>query len=313
MMLDVIIIGAGCAGLTAAIYCGRARLNTLVFAGDLENKGGLLMKTNIVENYPGFATGIDGYELMQNMEEQALNCGARIINETVLKVDFTGKPFVVHSESGKYFSKTVIICTGSNPNKLGIDNEDKLWTKGISSCAVCDGSLYKNKKIMVIGGGDSALEEALFLTKFSNVTLVHRRNAFRASNIMIDRVISNDKIEIIYDSVVDKIIGSSKLSAVVLRNVLNDNLNTVPVDGLFYGLGSSPNTSIFRNQINMDDIGHIKRYRSVDGTYKTMTSIEGVFVAGDSCDKRYRQAIVACGEGCKSALDVEKYLENYHI
>lgn len=311
MIRDVIIIGGGCAGLTAGIYCGRARLTTLIFVGDESNKGGLLTKTNIIENYPGFSTGINGYDLMQNMEEQAINCGAKIINETVISVDFSVRPFMICSDSNIYKSNSVIICTGATPNKLGIDGEDRLWSAGISSCAVCDGALYRNKKIIVVGGGDTAMEEAIFLTKFSEVTLVHRRNKFRASKIMVDRVINNNKINILYDTIVDRVIGENKLTHVVLRNLTTNETKKIAVDGLFYGLGLSPNTLIFQNYVDMDQDGYIKRYRSTDGVYKTATSNEGIFVAGDSCDKRYRQAVVACGEGCKAALDVEQYLLSF--
>ena len=310
MVYNVAIIGGGCAGLTAAIYCARALLAPIVFADSLENKGGLLVKTSIVENYPGFPNGINGYDLIMNMEEQAIKYGAEIVNEQIESVDFTVKPFkLVASDSSTYFAKSVIICTGSKPNKLGLDNEEKFWSNGISSCAVCDGALYRDKRIIVVGGGDSSMEESLFLTKFSNVTLVHRRNEFRASKIMQERVLNNPKITIIYNTVVDKLIGNNKLESIILLNVNNGKKTTMPVDGLFYGLGLTPNTQLFKNQIETDADGYIIRYRHPNGKYKTMTSIEGVFVAGDCSDKKYKQAVVACGDACKAALDAEKYLE----
>lgn len=311
MIHKVVIIGAGCAGLTAGIYCGRAMLNPLIFAGDLDHKGGMLMKTTTVENYPGFPEGVNGYELIQNMENQALKCGSKIVDETVLEVDFTSKPFKLTTDTGKvYKSLTVIICTGSEPNKLNIENEQNLWTKGISSCAVCDGALYKNKNIMVVGGGDSAMEEALFLTKFSKVMLVHRGNSFRASKIMAERVLNNQNIKIFYNTTIDKLYGTDKLHSVLIKNSVTGINQKIDVDGLFYGLGSNPNTLIFKKYLDMDDKGYIRRYRKMGPTYKTSTSVPGVFVAGDSCDKNYRQAVVACGDGCKAAIDVEKYLEN---
>lgn len=313
MVYQVVIIGGGCAGLTAAIYCARALLSPIVFADTFENKGGLLVKTSVVENYPGFPKGIDGSELILNMEKQAIEYGATVIDERIVDVDFTTKPFKLTDSNGKiYKSNSVIICTGSNPNKLNIKGEDKFWSKGISSCAVCDGALYYGKKIMVVGGGDSAMEEALFLTKFSNVALVHRRSDFRASKVMIDRVVNNPKINIIYDTIIDEVDGSNYLTNVTLMNIKTGKRTPMQIDGLFYGLGLTPNTKLFNGQIETDADGYIVKYRHLNGKYKTMTSIEGIFVAGDATDKKYKQAIVACGEGCKAALDVEKYLENLH-
>lgn len=305
---NVIIIGGGCAGLTAATYTARSMLGPLVFANDFENKGGLLMKTSIVENYPGFADGINGFDLVDQMEKQAVDCGATIVNRKIISVDLSTTPYkLVDDQSKTYFAKTIIICTGSTPNKLNLPNEGNLWAKGISSCAVCDGALYRNKKIMVVGGGDSAMEEALFLTKFSNVILVHRRSEFRASKIMINRVLSNDKITIMYNTVIDELIGTTKLTGVVCRNIATNEAQHIDIDGLFYGLGLKPNSDIFSGQLEMDSDGYI--INKPNDIYHTMTSVPGVFVAGDVCDKRYRQATVACGDGCKAALDVEKFLE----
>lgn len=310
MIYNVVIIGGGCSGLTAAIYCGRALLKPVVFADSLEDKGGLLVKTSIVENFPGFPDGINGFDLVDNMEQQAIKYGTKIINEKIEKVDFSKKPFILIDTNGNISeADSVIICTGSKPNKLGLKNEDRLWSRGISSCAVCDGAIYFNKKIVVVGGGDSAMEEALFLTKFSRVTIIHRGDKFKASRIMSERVLDNPKISIIYNTIIEELNGDTFLESIICRNVLTGQKSDILVNGLFYGLGLSPNTKLFNGQIEMDSDNYIIRYRHPDGKYKTMTSIEGVFVAGDATDKKYRQAIVACGDGCKAALDVEKYLE----
>lgn len=312
MTHNVIIIGGGCAGLTAGIYCGRALMNPLLFAGTFEDKGGLLIKTSVVENYPGFPNGIDGSELVYNMESQAIKYGTKIIDKEIIKVDFSEKLFrLTDSDGTNYHTKVVIICTGSNPIKLGLPNENKFWSNGISSCAVCDGALYRGKKIIVVGGGDSAMEEALFLTKFSEVTLIHRRNTLRASKIMQDRVLANPKIKIIYDTIIIELVGDTFLKSVVCQNVVSGEKFTLEVDGLFYGLGLKPNTDLFKKYIETDLDGYIIRYRHPEGKYKTMTSINGIFVAGDCHDKKYRQAITAAGDGCKAALDVEKYLEEH--
>lgn len=303
---DVIIIGGGCAGLTAGIYCARAELEPLVFTGVLSDKGGLLTKTSIVENYPGFPDGVQGLELVEAMEKQAINCGAKIIDSEIKYVDFASKPFkLIDSENNTYYTHSVIIATGSKPNKLGLSNEDLI--KGVSSCAVCDGALYKKKKIMVVGGGDSAMEEAEFLTKYSNVTLVHRRSEFRASKAMQKKVLSNPKIRILYKTEIKELRAQNeKLSKVLLVNVETGEEFLEDVQGLFYGLGLKPNTLLFKTSLELDDEGYIKK-NSVD-KYETMTSVEGVFVAGDASDKIYRQAIVASGDGCRAALDVNKYL-----
>lgn len=300
---NVIIIGAGCAGLTAAIYCGRAELNPLVFAGNFEVKGGLLTKTSIVENYPGFENGIMGSDLVDNMEQQAIKYNAKIINKDIVSVDFSKDIFSVTDDSDTtYYSKSIIVATGSTPNKLYLENEDKFWSKGISSCAVCDGALYKNKSIVVIGGGDSAIEEALFLTKFSNVTLIHRRDTFRASKIMQNRLLDNKKVKIIYDSVVAEIKGNEELEEIVVKNIKTNETINIQVDGLFYGLGLKPNTKLFENKLELDEEGFIIK------KHETETSIKGVFVAGDVADKIYKQAVIASGDGCKAALDVCNYL-----
>lgn len=303
----VVIIGAGCAGLSAAIYAARAELQPIVFAGKLAEKGGLLVKTSIVENYPGFPEGILGYDLITNMEKQAENCGAKILNRNVEKIDFSKKPFVLTDHEGeKHLTLSIIIATGSTPNKLGLENEEKLWSNGISSCATCDGALYKKKKIVVIGGGDSAMEEALFLTKFSDVTLIHRRDTFKASKIMLKRVLEHPKIKVITNSAIESFIGEKKLTGIIVKNLKDGTKTELPVNGLFYGLGLKPNTNLFKGVIDLDEDGYIKR--SGHKHFETMTNVDGVFVCGDSHDKVYRQAIVACGDGCKAALDCNNYL-----
>ena len=313
-MYDVIIIGGGCAGLTAAIYTTRANLKTLLFANDYDNKGGLLVKTSLVENYPGFAEGVMGYDLMVSMETQAKNFGAEIKNEKILEVgknDSYAKPlFTVLSDSGsEYCTWSLIMATGSTPNKLGLKNEDQYWGRGISSCAVCDGALYKNKKIVVVGGGDSAMEEANFLTKFSDVTLIHRRDEFRASKTMQNKVFNNPKIKLMLSTTVDKLVGhDSKLTSIICTHLPTQQQFTLPVDGLFYGLGLTPNSALVSNLVELQN-GYVARYPLSE--METATSQLGIFAAGDVSDHIYRQAIVACGDGCKAAMDVEKYLNSF--
>jgi thioredoxin reductase (NADPH) len=301
--MDVIIIGAGCAGLSAGIYCGRAELETTIFAGDLSDKGGLLVKTSVVENYPGFPEGINGYDLIHNMELQAVKYGASIIDRIIVSIEKQGNVFELKDNKDDiYMSKVVIIATGSKPNKLYLPDEDRLWGMGISSCAVCDGSLFKKKKIIVVGGGDSAMEEALFLTKFSNVTLIHRRDKFRASAVMQKRLFANPKITIIFDSEIIRLIGKDKMEKVEIQNLKTGEKQELEVDGLFYGLGLKPNTSIFQGFLEMKD-GYILQFED------TATSVPGIFSAGDCSDEKFRQAVVAAWEGSKAALDAISYIE----
>lgn len=305
---NVIIIGGGCAGLTAGLYCARAELKPLLFAGDLQHKGGLLTKTSIVENFPSYQTGIAGYDLIQNMEEHALLYGTKIIDSDIISIDTSQKLYkLVDSENNEHLTHSIIIATGSTPNKLGIANEDKFWARGISSCAVCDGALYKNKTIFVVGGGDSALEYAIFLTKFSNVILIHRRDTFKASKIMQTKLFANPKINIIYNTVVTELHGDDKLASITCKNMKTNYLFTLQADALFYGLGLTPNSKLFVGKLDMDAEGYIIRKKSHE--YETATSIDGIFVAGDVHDKVYKQAIVAAGDGCKAALDVNLYLQ----
>lgn len=304
---NVIIIGAGCAGLTAGLYCARANLKPLIFAGNFQDKGGLLTKTNIVENFPGYPEGILGYDLIKNMEDQAIKYGSSIIDQFVVNIKKKNNLFILTDDNNnKYYTKSIIVATGSKPNKLNLPNEEKLWGKGISSCAVCDGALYKNKIIVVVGGGDSALEAALFLTKFSKITILHRKDTFRASQIMQQRVFNNPNINIIYDSQIIQLNGHNKLDNIVYKNTKTNQETTMKVDGLFYGLGITPNSYIFKDLLELDSETYIKKYKSND--YETITSVTGIFVAGDVSDKKYKQAIVAAGDGCRAALDVISFL-----
>jgi len=303
----VIIIGGGVAGLSSAIYAARSELRPLLFAGDFEHKGGLLIKTSVVENFPGFPDGIEGFDLIQNMEAQAKKYGTEVVDKDIIRVDFSRRPFrLIDSDGKSYRAQTVIIATGSKPNKLGLPNEDKLWTHGISSCAVCDGALYRKKKIAVVGGGDSALEEALFLTKFSDVTLIHRRDSFAASKIMQSKVLGNPKVHVLYDTVVTTLNGTTRLESIKLQTGTSHTESELQVDGLFYGLGLTPNSKLFKGVLDIDSAGYIVKH-PVDH-YETMTSVRGVFVAGDVSDKIYRQAVIAAGDGSKAALDVTNYL-----
>lgn len=305
---DIVIIGAGCAGLTAALYSARANLQVAVLAGSLDDKGGLLSKTSLVENFPGFVDGIQGFDLVSNMEQQAIKQGAHVYDQTVVDIDTQTKTIrVEEDESTVYEYKALIIATGSKPLTLALPGEDKLWGHGVSSCAVCDGALYRDKKIVVVGGGDTAMEEALFLTKFSNVTLIHRRNTFRASQVMQQRVINNPKITIIYNTIVEQLIATDdgKLQAIGLLDLQTNFRSCIPVDGLFYGLGLKPNTEVVPSTVQKDADGYI-----VLSANSMQTNVQGVFAAGDVHDKIYRQAIVAAGDGSKAALDAIQYIAN---
>jgi len=298
----VAIIGSGPAGLTAAIYAARANLAPVVFAGHLY--GGQLMLTTEVENYPGFADGIMGPELMENFRKQAERFGAVLHFTDVTRVDFTQRPFVLATEDDEYTADTVIVATGASARWLDVPGETRLRGRGVSTCATCDGAFFREKHIVVVGGGDSAMEEALFLTRFgSKVTVIHRRGSFRASKIMADRVHAHEKIEIIWNSEVTEVIGAEKTEALVLRNLETNAITTIAADALFIAIGHDPNTAIVNGQIDLDPAGYIV---SADGV---TTNIPGVFVAGDVFDIRYKQAITAAGSGCKAALEVEKYLE----
>ena len=299
---EIIIIGSGPAGLTAAIYAGRAMVRTLVIGGRLS--GGQLMLTTGVENFPGFSNGIQGPNLMQEMRKQAERFGAEIIDEDVESVDFKHKPLQVTAGGHVYTANAVIIATGSSANWLGLPSEGKLRGRGVSSCATCDGYFFREKRVVVVGGGDTAIEEALFLTKYATeIVVVHRRDKLRASKIMQARAFANKKIRFVWDSIVDDILGQEKVEGVKIRNVKNGEFTMIPCDGLFVAIGFQPNTQIFQGQIALDEKGYI-----ITRT-QSRSSAEGVFVAGDVHDYRYRQAVTAAGEGCKAAMDALAYLE----
>jgi thioredoxin reductase (NADPH) len=299
---SVAIIGSGPAGLTAAIYAGRANLAPVVFAGHLY--GGQLMLTTEVENFPGFPDGIMGPELMENFRKQAERFGAKLHFTDVTSVDFSQRPFVLATEDDEYTADTVIVATGASARWLDVPGEVRLRGRGVSTCATCDGAFFREKHIVVVGGGDSAMEEALFLTRFgSKVTVIHRRGSFRASKIMADRVHAHDKIEVIWNSEVIEVIGPEKTEALKLRNLETGVETTIDADALFIAIGHDPNTAIFKGQLELDPSGYLI---SPDGV---STAIPGVFVAGDVFDIRYKQAITAAGSGCRAALEVEKYLE----
>jgi thioredoxin reductase (NADPH) len=299
----VIVIGGGPAGYTAALYTARANLDPLVIEGF--SWGGQLMITSDVENYPGYADGVLGPEMMQDFRRQAERFGAEFLTDDVTRVDFAERPFRVWVGDDEYTAETVIIATGANARQLGLESERRLQGAGVSYCATCDASFFREKEVVVVGGGDSAMEEATFLAKFaSKVTLVHRRNAFRASKIMIDRARANDRIEFVLDTVVDEVLGEDgRMAGVRLRNVRTDEAWDLPADGLFVAIGHDPNTKLFRDQLDVDEGG----YLIVNGR-STETKIPGVFAAGDVVDHVYRQAVTAAAMGCQAAIDVERYL-----
>lgn len=303
-MENVLIIGSGPAALTAALYSARANLEPLVIEG-LES-GGQLMTTTEVENFPGFSDGILGPDLIDNMRKQAERFGARFIMGNATSVELRTKPCVITTDDGSFESKTVIISTGARPRKLDIESEKRLWGHGISSCATCDGAFFRNKEVCVIGGGDSALEEAMFLTRFaSKVTVIHRRDELRASKIMQKRAFANEKVTFMWDSVVEDYLSSEKnqVRAVRLRNTKTNAISEYPCDGVFLGIGHIPNTTLFTGQLELDENGYI-----ITKSPRTLTNIEGVFAAGDVVDHIYRQAITAAAMGCKAAIDAERYL-----
>ncbi len=299
----VIIIGSGPAGLTAALYAGRANLAPIVFAGHMY--GGQLMLTTEVENYPGFVDGIMGPELMEAFRAQAERFGSVIHNVDVTGVDFSKRPFVVRTFEDEYTADSVIVATGASARWLGIPGEARLRGRGVSTCATCDGAFFREKHIVVVGGGDSAMEEALFLTRFgSKVTVIHRRESLRASKIMADRALNHEKIAFIWNTAVEEVIGEDNTTALRLRNLVDGKESMLAADALFIAIGHDPNTAIFDGQLTLDKAGYIV---SEDGV---RTNVEGVFVAGDVYDIRYKQAVTAAGMGCKAAIDAEKYLES---
>jgi thioredoxin reductase (NADPH) len=299
---NVIVIGSGPAGFTAALYAARADLEPLVLKG-LE-AGGQLMLTTDVENYPGFADGILGPELMDQMEKQAQRFGAEILSVHVTDVDLDVRPFVVKAGDQEWRAKTLIISTGATARWLDIPGEEKLRGRGVSACATCDGFFFRDRELLVVGGGDTAMEEASFLTKFaSKVTIVHRRDAFRASKVMQDRVFDNDKIEVAWNTVLDEIRGDDAVTGALARDVASGETRELAADGVFMAIGHDPTTGLFRDKLELDENGYI-----VVQEPSTATSVPGVFAAGDVTDHTYRQAVTAAGQGCKAAIDAERYI-----
>jgi len=306
---DVIIIGSGPAGLTAAIYAARANLHPLVIEGEPsstgDQPGGQLMLTTEVENYPGFVEGIMGPELMATFRAQAARFGAEFLTEKVTRVDFSERPFRVWIREDEFRARAVIVSTGARSLMLDLPNESRLLGHGVSTCATCDGFFFRGQQIAVIGGGDSAMEEALFLTKFAEkVTVIHRRKELRASKIMQDRAFRNEKIDFLWDSVVLDVVGEAKVEGVRVRNVVSGEESVLPVTGLFVAIGHVPNTDLFRGHLAMEDTGYL-----VTEGKSTRTDVEGEFACGDVQDHVYRQAITAAGSGCAAAIDAERWLE----
>ena len=310
---NVIVIGSGPAGLTAAIYTARANLAPLVIEGEpsstSDQPGGQLMLTTEVENYPGFPDGVMGPELMSNFRAQAARFGAEFLTEKVTKVDFSERPFRVWVRDTEYRAHVVIVSTGARSLMLGLEAESRLLGHGLSTCATCDGFFFRGQQIAVVGGGDSAVEEALFLTKFADkVTLIHRRDALRASKIMQDRAYANPKIEFLWNSVVEDLVGTDSLQGAVVRDVQTGATSTLDVTGLFVAIGHRPNTDLFTGVLDMDENGYL-----ITRPGSSYTNVDGVFACGDVQDHTYRQAITAAGSGCMAAIDAERWLEaNVH-
>ena len=303
-MRNVVVIGSGPAGLTAALYAGRASLQPLVIRG-LE-AGGQLTLTTLVENFPGFPRGVQGPELIELMQKQASEFGAEVLEGNVTRVDLSRRPFVLEVSEQRIETRTLIVASGASAKLLGLESERKLLGHGVSTCATCDGYFFRNKEVAVVGGGDTAAEEALFLTRYaSKVNLIHRRDQLRASKIMQDRLLRNEKIKPVWNSVIVDILDPAKgeVSAVKLKNTQSGEENLKACDGVFIGIGHSPNTSLFRGQLEMNDVGYILTHGGAK------TSVAGVFAAGDVQDPVYRQAITAAGSGCMAAIDAERFLE----
>ncbi len=303
-MHNVVIIGSGPAGLTAAVYAARANLSPLLIEG--WQSGGQLTTTTEVENYPGFAKGIMGPELMKEMRSQAERFGTEFLTGEVTGVDFSQRPFTIIVEAEQTIhTKTVIVATGATAIQIGVKNEARLTGHGVSTCATCDGFFFKGKELIVVGGGDSAMEEATFLTKFATkVSIVHRRDKLRASKIMQDRAVKNEKITFVWNSAVEDILGSDVVTGVRLKNLVTDKTTELPCAGVFVAIGHRPNTALFGGQVDMDAKGYIRT------THGTATNVPGVFAAGDVQDSVYRQAVTAAGSGCMAAIDAERFIES---
>lgn len=305
-MEKLVIIGSGAAGLTAAIYASRSNLEPVVISGIMP--GGLLTQTSDVENYPGFPEAVNGFELMMKFQEQAERFGTRIINENVSKVEFSagGTQKISLTSGDTVEAAAVIIATGASPRWMDLESEQRLKNKGVSACATCDGAFFRGMPVVVIGGGDTAMEEALFLTNFaSQVTLIHRRNELRASKIMADRALAHPKIKFVWNSVVTEVLGQNEVEGVKVQDVINNTSSTIPCKGYFAALGHVPNTQLFKEFIELNEAGYIKLLGS-----SSYTTMEGVFAAGDCADHVYRQAITAAGMGCKAAIDAERWLSS---
>ena len=301
---NVVILGSGCAGLTAAIYAARANLTPLVVLG--VESGGQLSLTTDVENYPGFPEGVQGPELIQKMKDQAARFGARFVSGDVTAADLSRRPFRIDVEAEPVLARSLIVATGASARMLGVPGEDRLLGYGLSTCATCDGYFFKDREVVVVGGGDTAMEEALFLTRFaSRVHVVHRRDELRASKIMQERAFGNPKIDFIWNTQVVEILGDREVNGVRLWNHVTDENTEMPIDGVFVAIGHDPNTEIFRGQLPMDAQG----YLVLEDPGRSITEVEGVFAAGDVHDHVYRQAVTAAGAGCRAAMDAERFLE----
>jgi thioredoxin reductase (NADPH) len=299
----VIIIGSGPAGYTAAVYASRALLKPLMFEG--EEAGGQLMITSDVENFPGFAAGVTGPGLMEEMRKQAERFGTRFVRRNITKVDLSSRPFKVWDGNNLHLAKTLIICTGASAKYLGLPSEKAYYNKGVSACATCDGAFFKNMEVAVVGGGDTAMEEATFLTRFaSKVYILHRRDSFRASKIMAEKAINHPKIKVMWNTEVEEIVGEQFVTGLKIKNTENGESSQLPIQGLFLAIGHKPNTSLFNGVLELDETGYIKTK-----AHSSYTSIDGIFAAGDVQDHVYRQAITAAGTGCMAAIDAERWLE----
>ncbi|HEY8120136.1 MAG TPA: thioredoxin-disulfide reductase [Myxococcota bacterium] len=306
--VKLLIVGSGPAGYTAAIYAGRADLKPVMIAG--LQFGGQLMLTTEVENYPGFPEGVTGPEMMERFQKQAERFGTRVLMEDATRVDFSRRPFRVETESAAFLADAVIVATGASAKWIGLPSEQAFMNKGVSACATCDGALFRGKPIAVVGGGDTALEEALFLTRYASpkVTVIHRRDELRASKIMRERALAHEKIEFVWDSAVDEVLGGDYVTGLRVKNLKTGALSELKTEALFVAIGHKPSTDLFKGQLEMDDVGYLKVERG-----SSRTNIAGVFACGDAMDPTYRQAVTAAGTGCMAAIDAERWLAEHGI